>query len=144
MDGFESKIERVEDLGILADRLLGLMPRGVWALRGDLGAGKTALVRAVCDRLGVRDGVGSPTFGLIHEYLDRNSKPVYHFDWYRLDTPAQVLELGVDELFESGALCLVEWPERAEELLPKQRLEVRIELEQQGADSARIFTVYRL
>jgi len=144
MQAFETRIERVEELDRLAERLLALMPRGVWALRGTLGAGKTALVRAVCKQLGVRDGVGSPSFGLIHEYRDAESKPVYHLDWYRLDSAAAVFELGVDELFESGALCLVEWPERAEEALPEHRLEVRIELEEAGADSARIFTVYRL
>jgi len=148
MFSWVQRIEREEELSILAERLLGEMPRGVWALSGPMGAGKTALCRAVCAALGVQDGVGSPSFGLIHEYRDREGHPVYHLDWYRLDGVDAVRDLGVEELFDSKALCLVEWPERAEALLPEQRLEIEVRLEDEQPDkvisTARIFTVYRL
>lgn len=89
----------------------------VLTLAGDLGAGKTTLVRAVCRGYGVTEDVTSPTFALVHEYRSGRT-PVYHLDLYRLRDPSELLQLGWDELLSANALVLVEWPERAGGLLP--------------------------
>jgi tRNA threonylcarbamoyladenosine biosynthesis protein TsaE len=98
----------------------------VVALVGPLGAGKTHFVRAVAEGLGVKNpaAVTSPTFTLIHEYAAR--LPIYHFDTYRLNTPAEFAALGVSEYFHSDGVCLVEWADRVTEVLPGERLELRL------------------
>ena len=102
------------------------------ALRAPMGAGKTTLTTAVCRELGVTDDVTSPTFSIINEYVDREGNPVYHFDFYRIDTEAQALDLGLDEYFDSGALCLMEWPENVETFLPDDTLDVTISVSDDG------------
>lgn len=102
------------------------------ALRAPMGAGKTTLTAAVCRELGVTDDVTSPTFSIINEYVDREGNPVYHFDFYRIDTEAQALDLGLDEYFDSGALCLMEWPENVEAFLPDDTLDVTISVADDG------------
>ena len=111
----------------LGRRLAGLLfPGAVVALIGPLGAGKTHLVRAVAEGLGVADKrvVTSPTFVLIQEYVGRLS--VYHFDAYRLRGEADFFDLGVHEYFEGDGVCLVEWADRADGTLPSERLQIRL------------------
>jgi tRNA threonylcarbamoyladenosine biosynthesis protein TsaE len=99
---------------------------GVVLLIGNLGAGKTTLAKGIVEgRNGTpADDISSPTFNLIHQYGDRN--PVYHIDLYRLDEQREVESLGLDEIFGSGALVLLEWGERFPALLPRQRIEIRL------------------
>ena len=99
----------------------------VIALRGDLGAGKSTLARAVAHGAGVRGDVPSPTFNLVFRYDTPHGVQVHHLDLYRLERPDEVWELGWAELGAPGDLVLVEWPERAEALLPSPRWEVRLE-----------------
>ncbi|HEY2251858.1 MAG TPA: tRNA (adenosine(37)-N6)-threonylcarbamoyltransferase complex ATPase subunit type 1 TsaE [Planctomycetaceae bacterium] len=102
-----------------------LEPGTVVALVGKLGAGKTRLVRAVCEALGVdRHEVASPTFVLVHEYEGRLN--VYHFDTYRLRQPSDFLRLGADEYLNSDGVCLIEWADRVADLLPADHLRVEI------------------
>ena len=101
----------------------------VVAFYGAMGAGKTTFITAICEALGVRDIVTSPTFTIVNEYRDRDSNPVYHFDFYRINRLSEALDLGLSEYFDSGDLCLVEWPEMIEELLPDDTLKVRILVE---------------
>ena len=117
-----------EETIALGRELATLLPsRGVVLLVGDLGAGKTTLVKGIVSGFGAADPeeVSSPTFTLIHQYGD--PARVYHVDLYRLDSAAQAAALGLDELFESSALVLIEWGDRFPELLPKPRHEIRIE-----------------
>jgi tRNA threonylcarbamoyladenosine biosynthesis protein TsaE len=111
---------------LLAGRLAAaLVPGTVVALVGNLGAGKTRLVRAVCEALGVdRREVASPTFVLVHEYAGRLS--VFHFDVYRLRQPSDFLELGADEYMSSNGVCLIEWADRVEGMLPADHLRIEI------------------
>src|SRR5262249_43645278 len=104
-----------------------LLPNALIALVRRLGAGKTALSRAVAEGLGIANpaAVTSPTFTLIHEYPAR--LPIYHFDAYRLNGPAEFLDLGVTEYFEAGGVCLIEWADRVEGALPDERLTIGIE-----------------
>jgi tRNA threonylcarbamoyladenosine biosynthesis protein TsaE len=105
-----------------------LLPSTVVGLIGTLGAGKTRLVQAVSRALGVPEGqVTSPTFVLINEYRG-GRLPVFHFDTYRLKDTDEFLDLGADEYFDSGGVVFVEWADRVEELLPDERLDIRIEV----------------
>ena len=101
----------------------------VVAFYGSMGAGKTTFITDVCEALGVRDVVNSPTFTIVNEYRDGAGNPVYHFDFYRINRLSEALDIGLFEYFDSGALCLVEWPEMIEELLPEDVLRVRILVE---------------
>ena len=98
----------------------------VVAFEGEMGAGKTTLIRALCAALGVADDVSSPTFALVNEYRDGRDQPVYHFDFYRVDSEDEAERIGASEYFDSGYLCLVEWPARVGGLLPLPHLEVRL------------------
>ncbi|MDO7873851.1 tRNA (adenosine(37)-N6)-threonylcarbamoyltransferase complex ATPase subunit type 1 TsaE [Hymenobacter sp. ASUV-10] len=98
----------------------------VVAFEGEMGAGKTTLIRALAAELGVADDVSSPTFALVNEYRDARDKPVYHFDFYRIDSPEEAERIGAVEYFDSGYLCLVEWPARVARLLPPPYLEVNV------------------
>ena len=100
--------------------------QSVVAFEGEMGAGKTTLIRALCAALGVEDDVSSPTFALVNEYRDGRGRPIYHFDFYRVDSEEEAARLGVAEYFDSGYLCLVEWPSRVAGLLPPQRLLVEL------------------
>lgn len=97
-----------------------LRDRTLVAFRGPMGAGKTTLIRALCDQLGVTDTVTSPTFALINEYKDAEGNPIYHFDFYRIEKLEEAFDFGYEEYFYSGHLCLVEWPEKIEPLLPEE------------------------
>ena len=97
------------------------------AFYGHLGAGKTTFIKAVCDRLGVEDNVCSPTFTIVNEYQAASGEPVFHFDFYRIDSLKEAEDLGLDEYFYSGSLCLMEWPEKIARLLPEDTVEVRID-----------------
>lgn len=90
----------------------------IFLFEGEMGAGKTTFISEVCRSLGAHDDFGSPTFSLINEYADKNGKPIYHFDLYRIDSPQEALDMGIEEYFNSGEICLVEWPDRLGSLIP--------------------------
>jgi tRNA threonylcarbamoyladenosine biosynthesis protein TsaE len=93
-----------------------------------MGVGKTTLIKAICSELQVVDTVTSPTFALVNEYRTRAGQSICHFDLYRIDDIAEVYDLGYEEYFYSGSLCLIEWPEIIEKLLPDKvlRLQIRV------------------
>lgn len=99
--------------------------RRVFAFYGGMGVGKTTFIKAVCEQLGVEDAVTSPTFAIVNEY-DSNMGPVYHFDFYRIKNLAEVMDLGFEDYAYSGNLCLMEWPELIEEILPEDTVVVHI------------------
>ena len=103
------------------------------AFYGKMGAGKTTFIKAVCENLGVTDVINSPTFAIVNEYLDGNEQPIYHFDFYRIKKAQEVLDIGFEDYIYSGCLCLMEWPEYIEELLPEETLKVSIEENQDGS-----------
>ena len=105
----------------------------VFAFEGEMGAGKTTLIAEICRRLGADDDFGSPTFSLVNEYVDKEGRPIYHFDFYRIEDRREALDLGLDDYFESGALCLMEWPENVEDFLPDDTVRVEIEVGEDGS-----------
>ncbi|MBR1578774.1 MAG: tRNA (adenosine(37)-N6)-threonylcarbamoyltransferase complex ATPase subunit type 1 TsaE [Bacteroidales bacterium] len=107
--------------------------RRLVAFYAPMGAGKTTFTTALCRRLGVRaDAVSSPTFAIINEYRAADGEPVFHFDFYRINKPEEALDIGLYDYLDSGALCLMEWPENIEDLLPPETLRVRIDVARDG------------
>lgn len=96
------------------------------AFHAPMGAGKTTFTTAICKALGVEDTVCSPTFTILNEYITRDGEPVYHFDFYRIRELREAVDIGLDDYLYSGHLCIIEWPENVEPLLPAETLSVRI------------------
>jgi len=96
------------------------------AFYGEMGAGKTTIIKALCEQLGVMDKISSPSFSLVNEYVTSKGDKVFHFDFYRLNKTSEAFDLGYEEYFYSGALCLIEWPEKIEQLLPIPHTRINI------------------
>ncbi|HBH22362.1 MAG TPA: tRNA (adenosine(37)-N6)-threonylcarbamoyltransferase complex ATPase subunit type 1 TsaE [Cytophagales bacterium] len=124
----------ITDLPELADQLISFADDlNIWLFDGDMGAGKTTLIKAVCEALNVLDQVNSPTFALVNEYLTGQDDLVYHFDFYRIDSEKEAFDIGVEEYFQSGYICLIEWPAKIPTLLPDQYLKIAIVLNEDGS-----------
>ncbi len=116
------------ELSEVADFLLSLLhDRPVVTLTGELGAGKTALVKSICRLLGVIDDVSSPTFAFVNTYLTDSGRPVYHIDLYRLVTVEELVQIGIDDYLYSGEITFIEWPALISVNLPDNTLEIRLE-----------------
>ncbi|MCC8171045.1 MAG: tRNA (adenosine(37)-N6)-threonylcarbamoyltransferase complex ATPase subunit type 1 TsaE [Parabacteroides sp.] len=113
--------------------------RTVFAFYGDMGAGKTTFIKALCEELGVEDVINSPTFAIINEYRSGvTGELIYHFDFYRIRKLSEAEDIGTEDYFYSGALCFIEWPEKITELLPADAVTVRIA---ENEDGSRTLTV---
>ena len=104
----------------------------VFAFYGKMGAGKTTFIKALCEVLGVEDVITSPTFAIINEYTDGKGDPIYHFDFYRIKKLEEVYDMGYEDYFYSCNLCLLEWPELIEDILPENVIKVTIEEQPDG------------
>ncbi len=125
----EIKIENIEHLASAARKFVDEMGENrVFAFYGKMGAGKTTFIKAICEAMGVKDVVASPTFAIVNEYADAEGQPVYHFDFYRIKNLREAYDIGCEEYFYSGYPCFIEWPEMVEELLPEDVVSVRIEV----------------
>lgn len=123
------KIKKPEELKEAAERLLKETEgRRIYALFGAMGAGKTTFVKAICEVLGSTDTVVSPTFTIVNEYTTKENDPMYHFDFYRINKITEVYDIGIDEYFDSGNFCFMEWPELVEEILPPETVRVSINI----------------
>ncbi len=120
---------RLEQIADVAREFAAAMgDRKIFAFAGDMGAGKTTFVKALAEELGVKDDVvNSPTFSIINEYMGRDGL-IYHFDFYRLNSPREAIDFGVFDYFNSGNVCLMEWAELIEDILPEDVVDVRIEV----------------
>ena len=97
----------------------------VWAIHGEMGAGKTTFIHALCENLGVTSTIGSPTYSIINEY-ESDAGIIYHMDWFRLKDDEEALQAGVEDSILNGNLCLIEWPEKAISLLPQNCFHINI------------------
>ena len=104
----------------------------VWLFYGEMGSGKTTFIKSLCARLGVKEGMSSPTFSIINEYTTEDCKKIYHFDYYRIKNEAEAYDIGSEEYFYSGNLCFIEWPEKIPSLIPPEHAEISIVVENQN------------
>ena len=100
----------------------------VWTFYAEMGTGKTTFIKALCEYLQIKDTISSPTYSIINQYKTADGKMVYHMDWYRLKSEEEAIDAGVEDALYSGNICMVEWPERAENLLPESYLKIDITL----------------
>lgn len=118
----------IEQLPETAQQILDQNPNKVILFNGEMGVGKTTLIKQLCKTLGVQDATSSPTFSLVNEYQTSNNQTVYHFDFYRLNKETEALDMGVDDYLYSGNWCFIEWSEKIANLIPKEHTVINIEL----------------
>lgn len=136
----ERLIDNLEQLPRLASDLLEeFREERFFAFFGKMGVGKTTLIKALCDQLGVKEVVCSPTFAIINEYTSGEGEPVYHFDFYRLKSAEEAYDIGYEEYFYSGMYCFTEWTEKIEQLLPEHY--VRVEMKETNGIRTLIATI---
>jgi len=128
----EIKITTLDEINQAAQEFIQAIGQArVIAFYGSMGAGKTTFIRALCENLGVNEPVTSPTFAIVNEYQAKASS-IYHFDFYRIRRLSEAFDMGFEDYLYSGALCLIEWPELIEELLPEDALHVHIDVDDNG------------
>lgn len=127
------EINNIKDLQKAAKKFLGYFSKPeVFAFYGEMGAGKTSFIQSVCKELNVLDTVTSPTFSLVNEYISSQHGTLYHFDFYRIQNIREVFDMGYEEYFFQDKYCFIEWPEKAESLLPGTTVKVYLEVMLQG------------
>lgn len=138
------EVENIHDLPRAAEEIIEHFKRqSVVAFYGEMGAGKTTLIREIATQMDVIDNVTSPTFALVNQYNTQQGDKIYHFDFYRINKIEEAYDLGYEEYFDSGNLCLVEWPEKIEALLPSDALIINIEVDHKS-ESRKITVIHNL
>ena len=129
----EAMVSGIETVANIASELISKGENvKIWTFSGELGAGKTTLIKEVCRQLGVKEAVKSPSFNIVHEYRNIGDETIFHFDFYRINDLSEAEDLGLDDYFFSGSLCLIEWPEMAGSLIPDPAIHVKIEHSNEG------------
>ncbi|MCL7754059.1 tRNA (adenosine(37)-N6)-threonylcarbamoyltransferase complex ATPase subunit type 1 TsaE [Polaribacter sp. Z022] len=118
----------LEDLSIIASEVISSAKNKTLLFYGQMGVGKTTLIKEICKQLEVLDNISSPTFSLVNEYHTKNKGKVFHFDFYRIEDENEALDIGIEEYFDNNAWCLVEWPENIENLLPLDAVEIHLSI----------------
>ena len=126
----------LSELKPIAQQIIAQWKHPILLLEAPMGAGKTTLIKALCSELGVMQAVSSPTFSLVNSYQDSEGKTLYHFDLYRLNSLEEALDIGIEEYLDSGARCMIEWPERIRPLLSDAFHQIQIE--HLGADTRKL------
>ena len=116
----------LSEIEAVADRILEQTPQKIIVFKGQMGAGKTTFIKALCKKLGVKNATSSPTFSLVNEYYTIDNQIVYHFDFYRIKNEVEALNIGTEDYFYSGNYCLIEWPEKIPNLLPENHAVIEI------------------
>jgi tRNA threonylcarbamoyladenosine biosynthesis protein TsaE len=118
----------LEQIREIAKEVVALSKHKILLFNGEMGVGKTTLIKEICAVLGVEDTISSPTFSLVNEYLTSSNETVYHFDFYRINDEEEALDMGIEDYFYSNHWCLVEWPENIKNLLPLNSVKINITL----------------
>ncbi len=130
-------LDRIDEIAQLLIQEAG--DQKVWIFRGEMGAGKTTLIKSLAKALQVADSVSSPTFGIVNEYQTQMKDLLYHFDFYRLDDPMEALDIGIEEYFYSGNYCWLEWAEKIAPFLPERFFHIELAL---ASKTGRILTFH--
>ncbi|UII23280.1 tRNA (adenosine(37)-N6)-threonylcarbamoyltransferase complex ATPase subunit type 1 TsaE [Fulvivirga ligni] len=131
----------LEEIEKVAQQIISFADQDkVWIFEGEMGAGKTTLIKVICEQLGVEDVVNSPTYAIVNEYQNGEGEVFYHFDFYRLNSLEEAMEIGTTEYFDSGDYCFIEWPSKVAELLPDDILKIQISITE---DNKRLIEITR-
>ena len=122
----------LDELELVAQKVIDQQPSKVILFHGEMGVGKTTLIKQLCKTLGVLSATSSPTFSLVNEYETIDNQVVYHFDFYRLKNEMEALDMGADDYFYSGNWCFIEWAEKIPSLIPDEHAVITIELVENG------------
>lgn len=116
-------VQNENELAIIAPQIIENMPKsGVVLIEGQMGAGKTTTVRSILSNISYDSFKGSPTFSLVNEYSSKTENSIYHFDLFRIDHPSELQQIGIEEYFDNGSLCFIEWPEKSLDFLPENKI----------------------
>lgn len=118
----------LETIHTVANQIIGQNPNKILLFNGEMGAGKTTLIKEICKILGVTEATSSPTFSLVNEYQTTDNQTIYHFDFYRLKNENEALDMGVEDYFYSGHWCFIEWSEKIPNLIPEKHHVITIEV----------------
>lgn len=135
----EYKSNSLEDLNEIAKKLISdFGDEKVILFYGEMGVGKTTLIKILCQELGIEELTNSPTFSIVNEYLSNQNKTIYHFDFYRIEAEEEVFDMGYEDYFYGDSFCFIEWPEMIPNLLPQNTVKITIELD---AENNRLISV---
>ena len=128
-----------KELDAVAESFLSFIyQKNIVAFYGNMGVGKTTFIRALCKKLGVKDRVTSPSFALVNEYRSEHGRKIYHFDFYRLKNAGELFDMGYEDYFFGDDICLIEWPEKAQEVLPDERFDVYLTENDDGSRTYKV------
>ncbi|MCD8432289.1 tRNA (adenosine(37)-N6)-threonylcarbamoyltransferase complex ATPase subunit type 1 TsaE [Tenacibaculum finnmarkense genomovar ulcerans] len=130
----------LNELAQIAEEIIKNTPHKVLLFHGDMGVGKTTLIKEICEKLGVDDVAHSPTFSLVNQYQTKNNDTVYHFDFYRIEQEEEAYDMGIEEYLYSNDWCLIEWPENVKNLLPLDAVAINITLLENGQRNIQLKT----
>jgi tRNA threonylcarbamoyladenosine biosynthesis protein TsaE len=128
----------LEEISDIADLILKEVSDKVLLFYGEMGVGKTTLIKEIVKQLGVDDVVTSPTFSLVNEYQSRKGETIYHFDFYRIKNEEEAMDIGVDDYFYSNSYCLIEWPEKIKNLVPLNAVEIHLSINENKTRSIKV------
>lgn len=129
----------IEEINRIAKKIIAFSKHKVLLFYGEMGVGKTTLIKEVCNVLGVKDLAQSPTFSLVNEYLSDRGEVVYHFDFYRIEEEAEAYDIGIEEYLYSNNWCLIEWAENIKNLLPLKTVKIHLLLLENGKRNIRVY-----
>ena len=122
----------LENLSEIATAVITSVKNKTLLFYGEMGVGKTTLIKEICKQLGALDNISSPTFSLVNEYQTKNNESIFHFDFYRIEEEEEALDMGIDDYFYNNDWCLIEWPENVENLLPLEVVEIHLSVLEDG------------
>lgn len=123
-----NKSYTLEGISAVAEEIISSVNAKILLFYGEMGTGKTTLIKEIVKQLGVQDIAHSPTFSLVNEYLSQKGETIYHFDFYRIEQEEEAFDIGIEEYFYENNWCLIEWPEKVENLLPLESVVIRLAL----------------
>ena len=128
----------LKELPSIAKEIISVAKHKILLFYGEMGTGKTTLIKEIVKQLGVKDVANSPTFALVNEYLSEKGETIYHFDFYRIENEEEVFDIGIEEYLFNNNWCFIEWPEKVENLLPLESVEIYLSLNEDSTRTIQI------